>query len=126
MVLGVVVPLVALAFYLAPDKVGEIIAGPNWDIAKQLLLPIAISSTALAVRQGSRVGLRVYEQPALILRLAGITAALVLVGTAIGSATGGASGAAWAFASAHVLATAVWWAACRRVVRRNPEPLGSR
>ncbi|MBA2767692.1 MAG: hypothetical protein H0U35_00895 [Sporichthyaceae bacterium] len=117
--LGGVVTLFAVAIGAAPDSVGELIAGRNWDTARVLLLPVAVAGAALAARQGPRVGLRVFERSGTVLRLSTVTGVIVVLATAIGATTGGAEGAAWAFAAAHVASTLAWWLGYRRWARAD-------
>jgi len=114
---GVVCALTAL-IYVTPDAVGHVIAGSNWDLAKVLLLPVALSGVALAARQGARVGLRIREDSPAIFRLSVATGLLVVAGTTAGAALGGANGAAWSFAGSHVLTTAMWWVTYQWLGRR--------
>lgn len=116
-ILAATVTLFGFAVYLAPDRVGSILAGKNWHLAKMLLLPVMLSCTVLAIRQGPRVGLRVFERPQAIIRLSAATGVAVIAATSAGAALWGAHGAAWSFALVHTAATLIWWVTYRQISR---------
>lgn len=111
--------LFGLVAFALPPSIGHVIAGENWDTARSLLVPVIIAGAAGAAIQGPRVGLRVFEQPGVILHLSATTGATLICGTAVGTASAGAFGAAWGFAAAQVACGGLWWLVYTRLERQQ-------
>jgi len=108
----------AVAF-LIPTWMGELIAGSNWQTARSLLLPVVLAGALAAMRQGPRVGLRVFEQQRTILALAAVSGVATVGATAAGTVIAGATGAAWGFVMAEGISAIAWWTVYQRCERRE-------
>lgn len=111
------VSLFGIGLYLIPSDAGQVVAGRNWQAAQSLLVPVVVWAAAAALRQGPRVGLRVFERSDVIMRLSAINGITILLGAGIGAYLAGAEGAAWAFAVMQVSGAMVWWGVYIAVAR---------
>jgi O-antigen/teichoic acid export membrane protein len=107
--LGVFVIAAAGVIALLPGTLTSLLAGPNWQIARHLLLPIAIWIAATAARQAPTNALRALAKGRTVLYLSIVNGITLMVGALIGGAFGGAGGAAWGFATGNTVAMALWW-----------------
>lgn len=95
--------------YEAPDRMGSLLAGDNWQPAKALLIPVAVWTAASGARSGPSVALRALQRGRLLTLLSVVTGIVVLGVTVVGAQTYGAQGAAWGFALTYLLAIATYW-----------------
>lgn len=92
-----------------PDRWGRVLAGSNWQVALEYVIPIGIWTATAGARQGPRYLLRTLEQTRTVLRASLLSSALV-VAWAAGGATVGPSGAAWGLALGSLGSLWLWWA----------------
>jgi O-antigen/teichoic acid export membrane protein len=115
---GLVGFVVAVGFVMAvlPGPVGQLLAGRNFEVAKQLLLPVVVVAGAGALQQGARVGMVAVRRSDLTLRIAITTGIATIASATAGAEIDGARGAAWGLAIVQVLQVFTWWAAFLRVL----------
>ena len=68
---------VGVVIWMLPDVLGRLIAGDNWEVATQLMLPVILFTTANALQQGGMIGLLVRARPDWTLRVSTINGLLV-------------------------------------------------
>lgn len=112
--------ILTAALLLLPERVGSAIGGQNWDSARSLLIPTCLWVVGVALSQGPRVGLRVLERTATILRLTLLLGLILLIATTVGTLVDGGRGAAWGFGVASLLGQPAWWWTYARARRANP------
>jgi O-antigen/teichoic acid export membrane protein len=106
-----------LLLLILPDQLGHDLLGDTWQSAAMVLLPIAISSTAVGARIGPIVGLRALALVDASLRAQAVSSLLQIAGGVVGAYLAEAAGAAWGMAIASVSATVIWWALLYRADR---------
>ena len=92
-----------------PSWAAHLLAGDNWQVARNLLLPVAIWIAASAARQAPASALRACGQVRKVLYLSIITGITIMAGALAGASVGGARGAAWGYALAESATVALWW-----------------
>lgn len=107
--------------YVAPALLGTALAGDNWEMAKTLLIPVAVWTAASGARSGPSVALRALQRAGSLALLSVGTGTVVLGVTFAGAELGGARGAAWGFALTYVVAVAAYWI----VLLRTTSPAAS-
>ena len=115
---------------LTPDDVGQELLGDTWSGAQQLLLPVALTSTAAAILLGPAIVLYGLGQTQRTVRLVGTLAALGVSLMIGGAVVAGIAGMAWGMALAHVLIAPMWFVALRggadALSPRSGRPSGDR
>jgi O-antigen/teichoic acid export membrane protein len=101
--------LFGLVLLAVPNHLGRHLVGPNWTIARDLLVPILVWTGANALRSGGLIGLQVVERGDLVLRLSAVAGVAMIAATSVGAATHGASGAAWAFVAVSSAGSLAYW-----------------
>ena len=94
-----------------PGTLTHLLAGPNWQIAKRLLLPVAIWIAATAARQAPASALSALARGRQVFYLSVVTGFTTMAGALLGAAYEGARGAAWGYAFSQIVIIALWWAA---------------
>ena len=113
--LAAVVMVIAGVIAVLPDSVGHLLAGKNFGLAKELLLPVALYSAGNALQQGARIGILTHLRPGLAFRIAITTGIGIVAAAAVGAAVDGSTGAAWGLAIVQGVQVFTWWAAYERV-----------
>jgi O-antigen/teichoic acid export membrane protein len=119
--LAVLVLLTGLVLAVLPGRVGHLLAGDNFAVAKHLLLPVVLYSTGNALQQGARIGMLTLLRPGLAFRIAISTGVGIVAAAAVGAALAGASGAAWGLALVQGIQIVTWWSAFARVASGRPD-----
>jgi O-antigen/teichoic acid export membrane protein len=101
--------LFGLVLFSVPDHLGRHLVGPNWTLARDLLVPILIWTGANALRSGGLIGLQVIERGDLVLRLSAGAGIAMVLATSFGAAAHGATGAAWAFVLVSAVGALAYW-----------------
>lgn len=117
-ILALVVVGYGVCILVAPDALGEILAGRNWNTAQALAVPTTLWVLGTAASQGPRVGLRVLGRGIQTLRVSLVMGGLLLAGTVGGVLLNGGVGAAWGFGLVSVAGQGVWWSSYARSRRR--------
>lgn len=113
--LAATVLLIAGVLAVLPDSVGHLLAGHNFGLAKELLLPVALYSAGNALQQGARIGILTHLRPGLAFRIAVTTGVGIVAAAAIGAALDGSTGAAWGLAAVQGVQIITWWSAYEKV-----------
>lgn len=114
---------IAVLAHALPDELGRVFAGDNWEVAKTLLLPVAVWTAASGARQGPSAGLRALAQGKTIIMLSVVGAPMLLIGAASGAYIGAGAGAAWGFAFVLCMIAGVWWIAYIKAIGRTSQRL---
>jgi len=120
-VLLAALPMLALAYAVVPDGVGQWYAGHNWTAAGECLLPIALWPATSAPIMIVSCGLRASGHLRTMLRLDLLVGAAQISGATIGAALAGGYGAAWGVVAANVLTLLAGARTFRRLHRRDVE-----
>lgn len=115
--LSACVALSMVAILAVPTSVGSLLAGSNWDQARELALPTGLWVLGMALGQGPRIGLRALSLGRRTLHLSVVIGILLLIGTSVGAAWAGGAGAAWGFGIVSMVTAIAWWVAFLRAVR---------
>lgn len=102
---------------LAPDGVGEAVAGDSWELARDVVPAVAVNAIAAGWSAGLLVSLRALADARRSLRGRLATGLLRLIGAAIGALVADGEGAAWGLATGAVLGLGVLQLQYRRAVR---------
>jgi O-antigen/teichoic acid export membrane protein len=113
--LAAIVLLIAAVVAVLPDSAGHLLAGKNFGLAKELLLPVALYSAGNALQQGARIGILTHLRPGLAFRIAITTGVGIVAAAAIGAWLDGSTGAAWGLAIVQGVQILTWWSAYARV-----------
>lgn len=108
-VLAAVVVVYCAILLMLPARAGEVLAGRNWPIARELIVPTGLWVLGTAASQGPRIGLRVLERGRETLRSSLVMGLMLLLGTTAGVLVEGGVGAAWGFGLVSVFGQLVWW-----------------
>ena len=122
-VLAALLALVAIAWgtmiILLPESVGQLILGSNWDAARHVILPLALSLAGSGVCVAGLVPLRVLAAARQSFRANAAQSALLLVAGVLGAALGGAPGAAWGYAVGNWTGAVAWWVEVQSAFREH-------
>lgn len=106
-----------LAIVLAPNDLGSILLGSNWEQAQRVVPPLAVGMAGLGSCLGSTMGVRVLMAVKRSLRVRLLFSPLVLATTLGGAAVAGAYGAAWGMAAVLWIESGLWWREYRGALR---------
>ena len=101
---------------LLPREIGVSLIGSIWDVARPLIIPLALAWALTGVVVGASIGLRALAAARRSLRALLSVSPLIFVAPIIGAATYGATGAAWGLVVGYSVAAAVWWWHLRRAL----------
>lgn len=116
-VLGLSVGFFTLLLTFIPDSVGGVLAGENWLVAREFVVPIGFWTAAAGSRLGAKAILRTLNDRKRILVVSAVSGLTLIVTVAAGS-LGSAETAAWAFAVSYGLSLALWWGIAIRASNR--------
>jgi O-antigen/teichoic acid export membrane protein len=105
-----------------PESIGAEVLGANWGKARVLLIPLTLTTAALAAAIGATSGVKALQASRLFLRTRTVQAAVYVIAAVIGAALGGAFEIAWAAAVGATLTTTIWWYQFSKTLRQVPEP----
>ncbi len=99
----------AVVLLVLPDRIGEVVLGASWHVAKPLLLPTGVQIVCLGSLTGVRAGLLGMRaiRKAMVLDVVGTV--VVLAAASTGAVIDGAVGALWAVAAGWGLMAVLWW-----------------
>lgn len=98
-----------LVAYALPSDLGRELLGRTWQSARELLLPVALTTAAYGASAGAEVGLRSLAQARRSLRVRTLNAGLVVAAGGGGAFMFGSAGAAWGLTVAFWITTVLWW-----------------
>lgn len=103
--------------YLLPESVGELILGDSWEPAREVLLLVTLSWSALGIATGALIGLRVLAAARQSFRARLVIAPAVLVTSVVSVQLGGLTGAATGLAAVSCGSAVVWTIQFRSALR---------
>lgn len=108
-----------LLLLLVPQEVGVALLGDTWSGAQDVLLPVALGSTAAGAALGPAVVIYALGHARETFRLMVVEAPLVLTLMLLGSQIGGARGAAWGLCIDQAVVVPLWFLRLRAVLGRG-------
>lgn len=122
-VLSVVSMATYLLLWMLSEDQGRLILGDSWIDARQVLLPVALASTAGSVFSGASAGLRALEAARELLRTRLFTTPVALVVPTFCAWRWGLQGAAWGIAATVWWNNIWWWRSYALAARRTQSSL---
>jgi O-antigen/teichoic acid export membrane protein len=100
-----------LLMLLLPDRVGRMVIGDSWHLAKPLLFPVGVQILLIALLTGPQAALLGQRAMRKAMAINVAYSVLILVAAPTGALLGGAKGAMWMVTVAVAVVALVWWVA---------------